>query len=255
VKKQRLLSRLLHLKPGPSILHLVYSSRIQNTANMPQKSRIARKLNKLAHAYLKSEQFLLDFMIEGKIHSVSILLRGQRSLIDKRRPPFSLFASKRRFSISVESMYSNDYDIDDHAACVQDVTMPSPSPRNHIPSQEDRNSELDFLATYGAAVPPTSHRISIISPLTGTVTTVPIVEATPSELEAFVSSYSDLPSSDFPSRNAHTTRPVSFDPRLAMQALYAVGSQTGSFTTLQLPECLRVGTARPNASLEMIAEA
>lgn len=223
---------------------------------MPHQSRIARKLNKLTQTYLKNEQVLLSLMIEGKQHTVSILRRGQRSLIDERRLPFSFCASKRRFSISMESMYSNDNETNNHAACVQDMTMPSPSPRTNTPSQENRNSELDFLANYGAAVPPTSQRISIISPLTGTVVTLPIYQATvASELESFALSTPDQPSSDSPSRNVRTSRPVSFDPRMDMQALFAVGRQNGSFATLQLPECLRIGTARPNASLEMIAEA
>lgn len=222
---------------------------------MPLQSRIARKCNKLTQVYLKGEQLLLGCIVDGKHHTESILRRGQRSLIDELRVPFCSFGSKKSFSISIDSMDGDIQGFEGQATLSQDVTMPSPVPRTRLPSQENRNSTIDFLANNGSVLPPALKRISVISPLAGQIVSETIVEEDESELGATVLHESDEFSSHFQNRNTQTTRPVSFDPRVAIQALYAVGGQNSNLATLQLPESLRIGTARPNASWEMVVDA
>lgn len=222
---------------------------------MPLQSRIARKCNKLTQVYLKGEQLLLEFMIDGKHHTVSILRRGQRSLIDELRSPFCSCASKKRWSISAESMVGDGRGTVNHAASFQEVTMQSPVPRTRIPPSGNRNSTLDFLANNGSGLPPALKRISVISPLNGADVGETITEEEEaSELDANVWNEFDESNSHFQDRNTQTTRPVSFDPRMAIQALYAAGRQNSTPATLQLPESLRIGAARPKASWETVVD-
>jgi len=234
---------------------------------MPLQSRIAHKCNKLTQAYLKGEQLLLEFVADGKHHTVRILRRGQRSLIDELRSHLCSYSAKKRFSISVESMNGDSYIIEDHAAFVQHVSRHPHTPSAAVHPQNNTNPMIDFFADHGSWLPPASKRIYVISPLIGAIASKTILEEdeeeegeeeeeeeedeVPSELITTICHQSDAPSSPPQAQPPHTTRPTSYNPQIALQALYTTSAYPSTLSPTQLPSTLRIETARPNASAEM----
>ena len=215
-----------------------------------QKDRWA----KVKQAYLKGEQVLVEALIDGKHHTMSIP-RGRKNFMHEIMSLFRSHGSRKRFSlISIESIDNDIGGIGGDAAFIQDVAMQSPIPTVPASPQGNRSSTIDFLANHGSTMPPSSARDSFTSPFTNAAVGEEIEPQEANELELLTSNVSDASSSLFVNQHTQSTRPVSFDPCNAMQALYAVGAQNRTYTTQQLPPSLRIGTARPNASLDLVVD-